>query len=187
MPLAYPALLYLLARMLWIGFRRRPGAGLRPSCRSSSLAVMTVLLSPSGWRLNVADSNVIDVGYSGVIGADRIADGETLYGNFPDDNHSGDTYGPIAYYAYVPFEQVFPGAAAGTTCPPPTPPRSSSTWPRWRPCSCSAAACAAGAGGTRLGILLAFAWAAYPYTAFALESNTNDSLVAPPGRRPCSA
>ena len=51
---------------------------------------------------------MIDVGYSGVIGADRITDGEPLYGDFPDDNRAGDTYGPVAYYAYVPFEQVFP-------------------------------------------------------------------------------
>ena len=51
---------------------------------------------------------MIDVGYSGVIGADRITDGEDLYGNFPEDNPSGDTYGPVNYYAYVPFEQVFP-------------------------------------------------------------------------------
>ena len=46
------------------------------------------------------------------------------------------------------------------------------------PSSCSAAACAPAATGTDLGILLAFAWAACPYTAFALESNTNDALVA---------
>ena len=58
--------------------------------------------------LNVFDSNVIDVGYSGVIGADRIADQKPIYGNFPDDDQSGDTYGPVAYYAYVPFEQTFP-------------------------------------------------------------------------------
>jgi hypothetical protein len=32
--------------------------------------------------------------------------------------------------------------------------------------------------GTELGILLCFAWAACPYTAYALESNTNDALVA---------
>ena len=29
-----------------------------------------------------------------------------------------------------------------------------------------------------LGVALAYAWAAYPYTAFALETNSNDSLVA---------
>jgi Glycosyltransferase family 87 len=35
----------------------------------------------------------------------------------------------------------------------------------------------AGRGG-RIGIVLAFAWLAYPYTAFALQSNSNDSLIA---------
>ena len=35
-----------------------------------------------------------------------------------------------------------------------------------------------GRSGTDLGILLCFAWAACPYTAFALESNTNDALVS---------
>ena len=53
-------------------------------------------------------SNVIDVGYAGVIGADRIADGDALYGTFPKDNEHGDTYGPVNYVAYVPFEQVWP-------------------------------------------------------------------------------
>ncbi|MDQ3758812.1 MAG: hypothetical protein M3331_02560, partial [Actinomycetota bacterium] len=32
--------------------------------------------------------------------------------------------------------------------------------------------------GQRLGLILAFAWLTYPYTAFASQSNTNDSLVA---------
>ena len=58
--------------------------------------------------LNVNASNVIDVGYSGVIGADRLADGKSIYGNFPKDNEHGDTYGPVAYEAYVPFEQALP-------------------------------------------------------------------------------
>ena len=51
---------------------------------------------------------MIDVGYAGVIGADKISDGEPLYGDFPEDNSHGDTYGPLAYYAYQPFEQLFP-------------------------------------------------------------------------------
>ncbi len=107
-PLAYPPLLYLAARALWLGFRRRTGIGLRPSLPITLLAVATVLLVAGRITLNVADSNVIDVGYSGVIGADRIADQKPIYGNFPSDDQSGDTYGPVAYYAYVPFEQVFP-------------------------------------------------------------------------------
>ena len=35
-----------------------------------------------------------------------------------------------------------------------------------------------GPGRQELGLALAFAWAAYPYTLFALDSNSNDSLVA---------
>jgi hypothetical protein len=34
-----------------------------------------------------------------------------------------------------------------------------------------------GRAGRDLGVLLAFAWAAYPYTDFALQSNSNDSLI----------
>jgi len=36
----------------------------------------------------------------------------------------------------------------------------------------------AGAAGNALGVALAYAWVAYPYSAFVLESNSNDSLVA---------
>ncbi len=59
--------------------------------------------------LNVVDSNVIDVGYAGVIGADRIADGDPLYGDgFSERVRHGDTYGPLSYLTYVPFEQALP-------------------------------------------------------------------------------
>jgi hypothetical protein len=177
-PLAYPPLLYLLGRALWLGFRRREGSGLRPSIPIAVLAVMTVVLLAGRITLNVVDSNVIDVGYSGVIGADRIADRQPIYDNFPSDDQSGDTYGPVAYYSYVPFEQVFPWSGTWDDLP---------------------AAHAAsiffdlatigvlfllgrrlrrGRLGTELGILLSFAWVACPYTAFVLESNTNDALVS---------
>ena len=106
-PLAYPPLLYLLARALWLGFRRR-GTGLRPSMPVVALAVATVFLIGVRVGLNVADSNVIDVGYSGVIGADRIADGEPLYGNFPDDDQSGDTYGPVGLLRLRPLRAGLP-------------------------------------------------------------------------------
>ena len=44
--------------------------------RSTLLTVGLVFLAAFRIGLNMADSNVIDVGYAGVIGADRIADGE---------------------------------------------------------------------------------------------------------------
>ena len=177
-PLAYPPLLYLLGRALWLGFRRVKGTGLRPSIPIKVLAVMTLVLVGARVALNVADANVIDVGYSGVIGADRIADRKPIYDNFPSDDQSGDTYGPVAYYAYVPFEQALPWS--GTWDDLPAAHAASIFFDlgtmavlfmlgrRFR----------RGRGGTELGILLCFAWAACPYTAFALESNTNDALVS---------
>jgi hypothetical protein len=177
-PLAYPPLLYLLARALWLGFRRVEGTGLRPSMPIAVLAIATVALVAGRITLNVVDSNVIDVGYSGVIGADRIADRKPLYGNFPTDDQSGDTYGPVAYYAYVPFEQALPWS--GTWDDLPAAHAASIFFDlgtmgalfllgrRFR----------RGRRGTEFGILLCFAWAACPYTAFALESNTNDALVS---------
>ena len=178
-PLAYPVLLYLLARMLWIGFRGR-GSGLRPSLRTSWLAVATVFLIAFRVALNLADSNVIDVGYAGVIGADRVTHSKPIYGAgaFPDDNASGDTYGPSNYYAYVPFELAFPWSGSWDDLPAAH--AATVTFDlivllglfmlgrRIRP----------GPRGIRLGTLLAFAWASYPYTAYALESNSNDILVA---------
>jgi hypothetical protein len=177
-PLAYPPLLYLLARALWLGFHRFRGSGLRPTAPIAVLAAMTLVLVGARIGLNVFDSNVIDVGYSGVIGADRIADRKPIYGNFPDDDQSGDTYGPVAYYAYVPFEQTFPWS--GTWDDLPAAHAASIFFDlatlaglfllgrRIRP----------GRRGNELGVLLCFAWAACPYTAYALESNTNDELVS---------
>ena len=54
---------------------------------------------------------MIDVGYAGVIGADRIVDGDELYGEgFSDDVERGDTYGPGQLPA---LRAVRAGAAAG--------------------------------------------------------------------------
>ncbi len=178
-PLAYPFLLYLLARMLWVGFRGR-GAGLRPSASTTVLAVLLVFLFAFRVALNIADSNVIDVGYAGVVGADRVEHSEAIYGDdtFPSDNQTGDTYGPANYYAYVPFELALPWSG------------------NWDDLPAAHAATIAfdlitiaglfflgrrirpGPAGTRLGTIMAFAWAACPYTAFALESNSNDILIS---------
>ena len=82
------------------------------------LAVALVVLVAFRVGLNVVDSNVIDVGYAGVIGADRIADGDGLYGpGFADDVEHGDTYGPLTYLAYVPFEQALPWSGAWDDLP----------------------------------------------------------------------
>jgi hypothetical protein len=179
-PLAYPVLLYLLGRMLYAGFRPREGRGpLVPHVPMTWLMVGVVFLAAFRVGLNVVDSNVIDVGYAGVIGADRIVDGDSLYGDgFSDDVEHGDTYGPVNYLLYVPLEQALPWSGAWDDLP-------------------AAHGVAIlfdllvigglfllgrrlrrGREGLVLGVALAYAWTAYPYTAFVLESNANDTLVA---------
>ena len=107
-PLAYPCLLYLLARMLFLARGRgRPREPLRLLVPVSWLAVALVFLVGFRVGLNVTNSNVIDVGYAGVIGADRIVHGQQLYGGWPSDNAQGDTYGPVNYYAYTPFRAIW--------------------------------------------------------------------------------
>ena len=176
-PLAYPPLLYLLVRMLMVARRRRSGAGgepLRLLVPTTWLAVALVFLVGFRVGLNVTNSNVIDVGYAGVIGADRLADGTSLYGHFPADNQHGDTYGPANYYAYVPFEQVWPW---------------SGTWDDLPAAHAAAVAfdlltllglwlLGRRLRGPRLGWVLAYAWAAFPFTIYAANSNSNDGLVA---------
>jgi hypothetical protein len=177
-PLAYPPLLYLLGRALWLGFRRRQGSGLRPTMPIAVLAVMTLVLIAGRVTLNVVDSNVIDVGYSGVIGADRIADRKPVYGNFPSDDQSGDTYGPVAYYSYVPFEQVFPWSGTWDDLPAAHAASIFFDLATMAGLFLLGRRFRRGRLGTELGIVLCFAWAACPYTAYALESNTNDALVS---------
>jgi hypothetical protein len=176
-PLAYPPLVYLLARMLWVGFRG-PGAGLRPTAPTAWLAIAGAFLLGFRIALNIADSGVIDVGYAGVIGADHIAHGQAIWNNFPSDNQFGDTYGPFNYYAYLPFELVLPWSGQWDNLPAAhaaaiffdlaTVAGLFVLGRRLRP----------GAEGTNLGVILGFAWAAYPFTDYALQSNSNDTLIA---------
>src|SRR3954466_5041298 len=175
-PLTYPPLLYLLGRLAWVGLRRhpRPAEPLRLLVPASWLGVMLVFLLGFRIGLNVTDSNVIDVGYSGVIGADRLTHGKAIYGTFPKENQHGDTYGPFTYETYVPFEQALPWSG------------------RWDdlPAAHGAAIffdllCCGGLfllgrriRGPTVGLALAYAWAACPWTLFALDTNANDALVA---------
>jgi hypothetical protein len=182
-PIASGLLLYVLARALWIGYRRRGpvDADGEPPARRLPLWVSPMWLAVAlvflvGFRigLNVNASNVIDVGYSGVIGADHLVDGTPLYGNFPKDDEHGDTYGPVAYEAYVPFEQALPWSG------------------RWDDLPAAHAAAIAFdlatilflflAGrrirGPGLGVVLAYLWAAWPFSLYVLSCNTNDALVA---------
>ncbi len=173
-PLVYPPLVYLLVRMLALARRGRPARSMRLLVPAPWLAVGVVFLIGFRVGLNVTDSNVIDVGYAGVIGAQRIVHGQPLYGGYPSDNEHGDTYGPVNYEAYVPFQQIFGWSG------------------RWDDLPAAHAAAIVfdllaiallfllgrRVRGPGLGIALAYAWASYPFTLFALESNSNDTLVA---------
>ena len=179
-PLVYPVLIYLLLRTLAAGFMPRRRAGpLVPFFPVWLLAAGVLFLSVFRVGLNVTDSNVIDVGYAGVIGADRIVDGDNLYGKgFSTDVEHGDTYGPVNYLLYVPFEQALPWSGSWDDLPAAhgaaiafdllTMGGLALLGVRLRP----------GQDGKLLGTALAYAWAAYPYTAFTLETNSNDSIVA---------
>jgi hypothetical protein len=88
-------------------------------------------------------------------------------------NGRGDTYGPISYLAYVPgfvtmgydYEWDYLPAAHFTSL----------LWD-------ALALIGMGAlgfrfGGLRLGVTLAFAWAAYPFTQYVSSSNSNDAVM----------
>ncbi len=176
-PLAYPPLLYLLARMLALLRRGHSGARgpgpLRLLVPVPWLVVGVIFLLGFRIALNVTDSNVIDVGYAGVIGAQRITHDGPLYGSYPIDNEHGDTYGPFNYEAYVPFRQIF--GFSGTWNDLPAAHAASVVF------DLLAVALLFLIGrrmrGPTLGVVLAYAWVSYPFTLFALESNTNDILV----------
>jgi hypothetical protein len=174
-PMIYPFMLYLLVRMLLLAFGRgRPREPLRVVIPTAWLAIALIFLIGFRVGLNVTNSNVIDVGYAGVIGADRIVHGVPLYGNWPADNHYGDTYGPVNYYAYVPFRMIFGWSGVWDSLP-----------------AAHAAAITFdlltmlgllvlgwSLRGPTAGVVLAYLWAAFPFTSFDLMSNSNDALVA---------
>jgi hypothetical protein len=177
-PMVYPFMLYLLVRMVLLAFGRgRPREPLRVIIPTAWLAIALIFLIGFRVGLNVTNSNVIDVGYAGVIGADHIVHGHKLYGNWSvtnADNPAGDTYGPVNYYAYVPFRQIFGWSGSWDNLP-----------------AAHAAAITFdlltilgllvlgwSLRGPTAGVALGYLWAAYPFTSFDLMSNSNDALVA---------
>ena len=175
-PLVYPPLLYLLVRVLLAGFRpRERSEPLMPYAKASWLAIGLGVLVAFRIGFNVVDSSVIDVGYASVVGADRILQGLPLY--VLNDIH-GDTYGPLNYLSYIPFVKLFawdgswgavvPAHAAAITFDLLLIAGLLQLGRRMR----------AGGEGMLLGLAFAWAWAAYPFSVLALQTNTNDALVA---------
>ena len=199
-PLVYPPLLYLLGRMVWSGWRGRLGSGSVPVWPVWLLAAATVFAAGFRVGLNVQSSNVIDVGYSGVVGADRIWHGQSPYGHFPVEdslmacgpsdtdgeiryriqtngrcesaNPQGDTYGPVAYEAYLPGYLALGWSGAWDDLPA----AHFAAIGFDLLCLLGLALVGLRFGGTRLAATLSFAWVAYPFTQYVSSSNTNDAL-----------
>ncbi len=200
-PLQYPPLVYLLARMIMIGSGRSERPAFTTRLPLWVMLVLIVVLAGGRIGFNAYSSNVVDVGYAGVVGADRVLDGRNPYGAFPirtaipcgtryaDGNYSayiqangacetaierGDTYGPAMYAAYVPGV-----AALGWSG-------------RWD--DLPAAHFTSGFfdvlaaiglavfgwqfGGRRLAAAMALFWLAVPWTTYTFMSDSNDAIVA---------
>jgi hypothetical protein len=170
----YPPLLYLLARMLIRGFRPRTRARAL-ECRLPTAVLGVGLLALIVARIVVAlhPVDVLDVATASVLGAYKIMHGQPIY--YYSLGH-GDTYGPLNYLAYVPFELLWPG-----------------NW-HYLPAARAAAITfdlltiagliAFGVrlrgrrAGLKLGLLLAWLWAACPFSLLGMEKSTNDGLMA---------
>jgi hypothetical protein len=168
----YPPLLYLLARTLLMGF----GYGERVEKTSDFPTPLLLVLGTfaSGFILSLnLDAGVLDVGYAGVAGADRILEGVSPYGNLPSDIAWGDTYGPLNYLLYIPFIWLLGWSGTYDYLPAAH--------------ALTALAFVAGAlalllagrryAGARGGAALLFAWTVFPYTLYATNQNSNDIIV----------
>ncbi|MGC9222069.1 MAG: hypothetical protein ACP5H2_12110 [Solirubrobacteraceae bacterium] len=194
-PTVYPVMIYLLVRMVLLAFGRgRPREPLRVWIPTPWLAVLLIFIVGFRVGLNVTNSNVIDVGYAGVIGAHQIVDGNKLYGapaangqgtppcsnglptknDWPCSNPSGDTYGPVNYLAYVPFYQIFGWSGSWDSLP--TAHAAAITFDLLT--MIGLVLLGWSLRGPTTGVVLGYLWASFPFTAYVLESNSNDSLVA---------
>jgi hypothetical protein len=174
--LAAGCLSWLFARMVGacLGKWRMPE--LRPSIspRRLGLAVLILLLVRIG---SVAAGSIGDVGQASSLGAWRLLHGLHLYGAVWWQGPGGlriyrpDTYGPFAYYAYIPFVAMFP----------PTP----ALLATLLPAVCFDVATLAGLhtlgrrlGGRPLAQAFLFAYLLYPFPDLSLMAQTNDALIA---------
>jgi Glycosyltransferase family 87 len=167
---------WLFARMLGATFGAWPMPELRPSISSRwlGLAILILLFVRIA---SVARGNILDVGQASSLGAWRLLHGLHLYGALSWPGPGGfriyrpDSYGPFAYYAYIPFTAIFPPAPAQIAT--------------LLPAACFDALTLAGLytlgrrlGGRPLAQAFVFAYLLYPFTDLALMAETNDALIA---------
>ena len=175
-------LLYLMVRMLMLGFRpRNPAGRLVPLVPLTWLLVAVIGLVCFRIAYVKFDYHgVVDVGVVSAEVAGRIAEGRDLYGPWSKPDGHGDTYGPVNYLLYLPFERA-------------------ATWSGREGYQSYALAARMAAvtfdlltliglfllgrrlrprDGNALGVVLAFAWASCPYTLFVLKFGANDGLAA---------
>jgi hypothetical protein len=170
--LAYLAVRFTVAGVRGVRARDEP---LVPFVPQWALAAGLAVLVVGRAIANLADSVAGDVAYAGVAGADRISRGLDLY---TGGGARYDTYGPVNYLAYWPFEQLFPLKGVGDE----------HLWAAHVAAIVFDLAVAGvlfwfgrrsrpGRAGMALGLALAYAWAAFPYSWYVLSWNTNDALV----------
>jgi hypothetical protein len=174
--LAAVCLGWLFSRMVGATFGIWPMPELRPSISSRwlGLVLLILLLVRIG---SVAAGNISDVGRASSLGAWRVLHGLHLYGAVSWQGPGGlqiyrpDSYGPFAYYAYIPFVAVFPPSPAQLAT--------------LLPAVCFDALTLAGLyklgrrlGGRPLAQAFAFAYMLYPFPDLSLTAQTNDALIA---------
>jgi hypothetical protein len=186
--LVYPVLGYVLLRMAGIGFDRGPGrvgdGPLLPFAKRSWLLAAIAVLAVFHVGYQATEGKVIDVGIASVIGADRLMDGEDVYGEefgseLPERGDvRGDVYGPVNYEAYVPFELALPYEDEWDDVPAAQAASVAFTLLTALALFALGRRLREREEGTTLGIALAFAWLAYPFTLYTAASSFNDSLVS---------
>ncbi|MCW2956407.1 MAG: hypothetical protein JWO69_1276 [Thermoleophilia bacterium] len=190
-PLALPPLLWLLGRMTWLFARGLPAqrAVAEPRSRAARLALRRVptialvvfCVALAGLRIGVTvdGGNVIDVGYAGLAGARLEMAGKAPWGNMPDDNPHGDTYGPVNYLAYVPAAALLDdleGDEWGSGLPA----AQATSIAADLLCVLLLALIGWRWVSRRGAALLAAGWLTCPWTLWALAAGVNDSLLAVP-------
>ncbi|HTU73778.1 MAG TPA: hypothetical protein VMG38_09690 [Trebonia sp.] len=198
--LAAGCLVWLGTRLAGAALGAWPMPELRPCVRSGRLGLaIAILLAVRLASLTVG--NVSDVGQASLLGAWRLLHGLPLYGAVSWQGPGGlhvyrpDSYGPFAYYAYIPFALVFSALSAAAS-------RLATLFPTATAfvavpamagtllsAACFDALTIAGLyrlgrrlggqpGGRSLGQAFVFAYLLYPFPDLSLSAQANDGLIA---------